>query len=152
MKIDIYILLIFIPIVFGFIIGSFGKPDQWYENLNKPRFNPPRIIFPIAWTILYILLGISYYFGLYKKNLIFFIIPFLHLILNFLYSPMFFYYKQILGSAILTFIILIFALMTLIQFALTNKNMISIYLMIPYILWLIFANYLAWSIYKLNKN
>ena len=70
---------------------------------------------------------------------------------NFSYSPMFFYFKKILGSAILTLIILIFAIMTMVQFAITNKNLISVYLMIPYILWLIFANYLAWSIYKINK-
>ena len=152
MKIDIYLILIFIPIIFGFIAGSIGKPDEWYEELNKPRFNPPRIVFPIAWTILYILLGISYYYGLYKKNFIYFIIPFIHLILNFFYTPIFFYFKKILGAAIIAFIILIFALMTMIQFAMTNKNLISVYLMIPYIIWLIFANYLAWSIYKLNKK
>ena len=64
---------------------------------------------------------------------------------------MFFYYKQILGSAILTLLILIFAILTVIQFGLTNKSLIPVYLFIPYILWLMFANYLSWSIYKLNK-
>jgi len=152
MKINIYIILIFIPLVFGFIIGSFSKPDEWYDSLIKPRFNPPRLVFSIAWTILYILIGISYYYGLYNKGIIYFIIPIIHLILNFSYSPIFFNYKMILTSAILTFLILIFALMTMIQFALTNKNLISVYLLIPYIIWLIFANYLAWSIYKLNKK
>ncbi len=151
MKINPYLLLIFVPIIFGFLVGSIGKPDEWYEKLKKPLFNPPRIVFPIAWTILYILLGIAYYFGLNNKDFRYFIIPFIHLILNFSYSPMFFYFKKILGSAILTLIILIFAIMTMIQFAITNKNLISVYLMIPYILWLIFANYLAWSIYKINK-
>lgn len=151
MKIDFYLILIFIPLVFGFIFGSFSKPDVWYEKLIKPRFNPPRIVFPIAWTILYILIGVSYYYGLYEKDYKYFIIPFVHLSLNFLYSPLFFNYKKILGSAILTFMILIFAIMTLIQFAMTNKNLISVYLLIPYILWLIFANYLAWSIYKVNN-
>lgn len=151
MKLDFYLLWLVIPLIFGFLIGSIGRPDKWYENLNKPVYNPPRIVFPIAWTILYILIGISYYFGLYKKALIYYLIPIIHLILNFLYSPMFFYYKQILGSAILTLIILIFAIMTLIQFAMTNKSIVSAVLLIPYIIWLIFANYLSWSIYKLNK-
>jgi len=151
MKLDFYLIWIFIPIFFGFLSGSIGKPDIWYEKLNKPSLNPPRIIFPIFWTILYILLGFSYYFALYKKNFIFYILPIIHLLLNFLYSPLFFYYKQILGSAILTLLILFFAIITLIQFAITEKTLISVYLMIPYILWLIFANYLSWSIYKLNK-
>jgi benzodiazapine receptor len=151
MKFDFYLLWLVIPLIFGFLIGSIGRPGKWYENLNKPEYNPPRIVFPIAWTILYILIGISYYLGLYKKGLIYYFIPIFHLILNFLYSPMFFYYKQILGSAILTLIILIFAIMTLIQFAITNKSVVSAVLLIPYIIWLIFANYLSWSIYKLNK-
>lgn len=152
MKFDLYLLLLIIPIFFGFLFGSIGKPDKWYNDLKKPLLNPHRIVFPIAWTILYILIGISYYYGLYKKEIIYWIIPIIHLILNFLYSPIFFYYKQILGSAILTFFILIFALMTTIQFFITDKTKISFILMIPYILWLLFANYLSWSIYKLNKN
>ena len=86
-----------------------------------------------------------------KKDLKFYIIPIIHLLLNFSYSPMFFYFKQILGSAILTLFVLFFAILTMIQFGITNKNLIPVYLFIPYILWLIFANYLSWSIYKLNK-
>ena len=152
MKLDFYLLLIVIPIIFGFISGSIGRPDEWYEKLKKPRFNPPRIIFPIAWTILYILMGFAYYYGLYKKDVKFFILPFIHLLLNFCYTPMFFYFKQILGSAILTLIILILAIATLIQFAKTDNTLISVYLLIPYILWLLFANYLAWSIFILNKK
>jgi len=151
MNIDIYLILIFIPLIFGFIAGSIGKPDEWYQRLNKPPFNPPKFVFPIAWTILYILIGISYYYALYKKSFIYFIIPFIHLIFNFLYTPIFFYYKNILGSAIIALFTLIFAFITIFQFAITNKNLISVYLLIPYIFWLIFANYLAWSIYKLNK-
>lgn len=151
MKFDIYLIWIIIPLFFGFLSGSIGKPDEWYEKLQKPSLNPPRIVFPIAWTILYILLGFAYYYGLYKKDLKFYIIPIIHLLLNFSYSPMFFYFKQILGSAILTLFVLFFAILTMIQFGITNKNLIPVYLFIPYILWLIFANYLSWSIYKLNK-
>jgi tryptophan-rich sensory protein len=152
MKFDFYLLWIVIPLFLGFIIGSIGKPDEWYEKLKKPLLNPPRLVFPIAWTILYILIGISYYYGLYKKELKFWIIPIIHLLFNFAYSPIFFYYKQKLGAAILTTLIFILAIMTLIQFKKTNKTMISVYLIIPYLLWLVFANYLAWSIYYLNNG
>jgi len=124
---------------------------EWYNNLNKPKYNPPKIIFPIAWTILYILMGISYYYGLYKMPFNYNIIPIIHLLLNFSYTPMFFYFKQKLGSAILTILIFIFGLLTIIQFGLMDKTLISVYLMIPYLIWLIFANYLSWSIYKLNN-
>jgi len=148
---NFYLLWLFIPIIGGFISGRIGKSDEWYNNLNKPKYNPPKIIFPIAWTILYILMGISYYYGLYKMPFNYNIIPIIHLLLNFSYTPMFFYFKQKLGSAILTILIFIFGLLTIIQFGLTDKTLISVYLMIPYLIWLIFANYLSWSIYKLNN-
>lgn len=148
---NFYLLWLFIPIIGGFINGRIGKPDKWYDNLNKPKYNPPRILFPIAWTILYILLGISYYYGLYKMSFIYNIIPVIHLLLNFLYTPIFFNFKQKLAAAILTILILIFGILTAIQFGLTNKSLISVYLMIPYFIWLLFANYLSWSIYKLNN-
>jgi len=144
-----------------FIIGLFifnvlilsiysTKPDEWYNNLKKPFLNPPNIIFPIVWTILYILIGISYYYGLYNLNYIYWIIPIIHLLLNFSFSPILFYYKQILGSAIIAFLILIFALITLYLFSF--KSIISVILLFPYILWLLFANYLAWSLYFLNNK
>lgn len=152
MKIDFYLLWIVIPLFFGFIIGYIGKPDEWYEKLKKPLLNPPKLVFPIAWTNLYILIGISYYYGLYKKEFKFWIMPIIHLFFNFAYSPIFFYYKQKLGAAVLTTLIFILAIMTLIQFKKTDKTMISVYLLIPYLLWLVFANYLAWSIYYLNLN
>lgn len=152
MKIDFYSLWIIIPLLLGFLIGSIGKPDEWYEKLRKPQFNPPRIVFPIAWTILYILIGISYYYGLYKQEFKYWILPIVHLIFNFAYSPVFFYYKQKLGAAILTTFIFILAVMTLIQFSKTDKTLISVYLLIPYLLWLVFANYLAWSVYYLNST
>jgi tryptophan-rich sensory protein len=148
---NFYLLWLFIPIIGWFISGRIGKPDEWYNNLNKPKYNPPKIIFPIAWTILYILMGISYYYGLYKMPFNYNIIPIIHLLLNFSYTPMFFYFKQKLGSAILTILIFIFGLLTIIQFGLMDKTLISVYLMIPYLIWLIFANYLSWSIYKLNN-
>jgi len=152
MKLNFYLIWLVIPLFFGFLSGSIGNRDEWYNKLNKPKLNPPRIVFPIVWTILYILLGFAYYYGLYNKlDIKYYIIPVIHLILNFLYSPLFFYYKEILGSAILTLLILLFAILTLIQFMITNKSLITVYIMIPYIIWLIFANYLSWSIYKLNK-
>ena len=58
------ILLIFVPLILGFLVGMSSKPDEWYFKLNKPRFNPPSYAFSIAWSILYFLIGISYYLAL----------------------------------------------------------------------------------------
>lgn len=149
MKYDNYFwIIIFIPLILGFISGKIGNKDNWYK---KPLFTPPNFIFPIAWTILYLLIGISYYYGLYNKSNIYWTIPIIHLILNFSYSPIFFYYKKILAAAIITTFILITALIVMYQFYYYSANKISAYLLIPYIFWLLFANYLAWSIYFINK-
>ena len=60
-----------------------------------------------------------------------------------------FIYKQLLASAIITLLILLTAIIVIYQFY-TYKQYISVYLLIPYIIWLLFANYLAWSVYLLN--
>ena len=145
-------LIIFVPLILGFISGRIGQVDKWYmKTLKKPRFNPPNYVFPIAWTILYLLIGVSYYYGLYNQPAILWVLPIIHLLFNFSYSPIFFYYKQVLGGAILTTIILITALMLMYQFYYYSKSKLAVYLLIPYIIWLLFANYLAWSIYIINQ-
>jgi len=143
------IILIFAPLIIGFLIGMLSKPDEWYFSLNKPRFNPPNYLFSIAWSILYLLIGISYYLALKDKPLVYWVIPIIHLLLNFLYTPMIFIYKKLFESAFITLLTLITAIIVAILFY-NYKKYISVYLLIPYILWLIFANYLAWSVYYLN--
>jgi benzodiazapine receptor len=152
MKINPLILFIPIPLLLGSLIGNIGRPDKWYNNkLKKPELNPPNYIFPIVWTILYLMIGISYYLALSKTNDIKnWILPILHLLLNFSYSPMFFYFRELLLSSILTTLILITGLMIIYQFSILDKSLISTYLLIPYIIWLCFANYLSWSIYLIN--
>jgi tryptophan-rich sensory protein len=142
-------LIIFIPLIFGFIIGNLSKPDEWYFNLKKPKLTPPGYVFGIAWSILYLLIGISYYLALKDKSIEYWIIPIIHLILNYAYTPLIFMYKRLFESAIITLLVLITAIIVMILFY-SYGNMISIYLLIPYIIWLLFANYLAWSVYSLN--
>jgi len=152
MRINPLVLFIPIPLLLGSLIGNIGRPDKWYNNkLKKPELNPPNYIFPIVWTILYLMIGISYYLALSKtKDIKNWILPILHLLLNFSYSPMFFYFRELLLSSILTTLILITGLMIIYQFSILDKSLISTYLLIPYIIWLCFANYLSWTIYFIN--
>jgi tryptophan-rich sensory protein len=100
---------------------------------------------------LYLMIGISYYLALSKtKDIKNWILPILHLLLNFSYSPMFFYFRELLLSSILTTLILITGLMIIYEFSILDNSLISTYLLIPYIIWLCFANYLSWSIYFIN--
>lgn len=143
--------IIFLPLIIGFFIGFFTKPDKWYFDLNKSPLTPPGYVFSIAWSILYILIGISYFIALNNKSFIYWIIPLLHLFLNFLYTPFIFLYNKILESSFIVLLTLITAIITMILFYNYDNTRISFYLLIPYIIWLIFANYLSWSLYFLNK-
>ena len=144
------LLIIILPLIVGFVIGQLSRPGEWYLKLNKPKLTPPSYVFGIAWSILYLLIGISYYLALKDRSIGYWIIPLLHLVLNYIYTPLIFMYNRLLESAILTTLILITAVIVMILFY-SYGNKISVYLLIPYILWLSFANYLAWSIYTLNK-
>ena len=151
MRINPLILFVPIPLLLGSLIGSIGRPDNSYKKLKKSSLNPPNYVFPIVWTILYLMIGISYYLALQHTNDIkYWILPLLHLLLNFAYSPLFFYFKEILLSAILTSLILITALMLFYQFSILDESLLASYFLIPYIIWLSFANYLSWSIYFIN--
>ena len=125
----------------------------WYATLNKPSFYPPNWIFGPAWTILYLLMGISAYLvwqkGLnkiaVKRALLFFV---LQLIFNFLWSFLFFYlHSPVLGLVDIT-ILWSMILITIIKFVKISKP--AAYLLIPYLLWVTFASILNFSIVVLN--
>ena len=149
-------LLISILIVFSFgFIGSFFTTSSittWYAFINKPLFSPPNWIFAPVWTLLYVLMGISA-FLIWKKRdnlrtkqaLIFYGIQ---LILNALWSIIFFGMHNP-GLALLEIIILwLFILITLIKFYKINKT--AGLLFIPYLLWVSFASILNYAIWILN--
>lgn len=145
------ILFILTPLILGFAISAFFKPNEWYKNLQKPEYIPPSIVFSIIWSFLYLLFGISMYYGIYYKKLVYWIIPIIHLIAIFLFSPIMFGVNNLLGAFMITVITLVTCIMIIWQFYITKSNIISIYLLIPYLLWLIFATYLAYDIYRINN-
>ena len=148
---EILLLLLSIsPLLLGFLIGFFTRPDKWYFDLRKPLYNPPSYIFSIAWFILYILIGISYYFGLRDLGYEYWIIPIIHLLLNFLYTPLIFIFKRLLESAFIVLLTLITLIIIMILFY-NYERYVSVILLIPYLFWLLFANYLAWNVYYLDK-
>ena len=146
-----------IPIIICFLIGvsaSFIQSDSiehWYPFLNKPTLTPPNIVFPIAWSILYLCMGISigfiinsdstrkkYFIGLFA----------LQLFLNFMWSILFFYFKNpfwgLIDILALDIIIINYSIRTY------KKFRVSSLLFIPYIAWVTFASYL--NLYILYNN
>lgn len=141
---------LFFPLIIGGIVALLIRNNIDYNILNKPIFAPPKIIFPIAWTIIYLLLGISYY--LYKKNykensftdkLYYFA-----LLVNVLWSIIFFLWK--LRFLAILWIILLDILVITLLIIFFKKKPISAYLNIPYLIWILFATYLTIGIYFLN--
>ena len=148
------ILCILIPLAIGAISGivTTSKIGTWYKMLNKPFFNPPNYIFGPVWSLLYILMGISFYLILQstnneKRSLAISIFVF-QLILNFLWSFLFFKY-QLLGAAFIEILLLWGSIVyMIIVFYRINKT--AGIIQIPYLLWVSFASILSGSILWLN--
>ena len=141
------IFYLFLPIILGSIIGLITTNFMDYSSLIKPPLAPPNILFPIIWSIIYLLMGIAYYF--YKNNndntnYIYYI----QLIVNILWSIIFFILKWKFISIL--WIILLDFLIILTMKIFKSNSKISFYLFIPYLIWCLFATYLTIGIYILN--
>ena len=150
-KLKIYLKSILIPVILGGIVGFIISGYIDYASLIKPRFAPPSLAFPIVWTILYALMGISY--GILESNcLVDSDINFIYysqLLFNLLWPIIFFVFDARLFAFIWIIILLILVVTMTIKFY--NKNKLAGLLQIPYILWTLFATYLNFSIYLLNR-
>jgi benzodiazapine receptor len=150
-----FVICLVIPLAIG-VLGSLLTMESvktWYTTLNKPSFNPPNQIFGPVWSTLYVLMGISSYL-VWKERKTFtgynlaVGLYFSQLILNLMWSFLFFYQHQI-GFALAEIIVLLIAIITTaIVFYKVNK--VAGLLFIPYILWVSFASYLTYSIFILN--
>lgn len=150
-KIKIYAKSILIPVIIGGVIGLIISRSIDYNSLQKPPLSPPSILFPIVWTILYVLMGISY--GIIdSKSLIELktkIIYSLQLFVNATWSLIFFTLKWRLFAFIWIIILDVLVIVMIIDFF--KKNKTAGLLQIPYLLWIIFASYLNLEVYLLNK-
>ena len=135
---------ILIPVIMGGIVGLIISPFMNYNNLNKPSLSPPGIVFPIVWTILYIIMGYSFY----KQNEQNKHIYYTQLIVNLLWSIFFFVFKWYLFSSLWIVLLIILVIIMIKKFY--EENKISGLLNIPYLIWLIFAAYLSFGVYFLN--
>ena len=137
------------------VIGSvFTTPaiSGWYASLEKPAFNPPNWIFAPVWIFLYLLMGVTLYIlwqNLPKKDakiaLVFFAIQ---LVLNVLWSVVFFGLELPLLAFLEIIILWIFILLTMIKSSRVSK--MPVYLLLPYILWVNFAAILNFFLWRLN--
>lgn len=142
---------ILIPVFLGSFVGFLTAPYNDYYELVLPSFAPPGIVFPIVWTILYTLMGISSYLIIKSndvgKNEALFVYG-VQLIINLFWSILFFVFRLYFISFIWILLLIGFVVVMIKKFYDINK--ISAYIQIPYLLWLIFAAILNLSVYFLN--
>lgn len=150
-KFKIYAKSILIPVIVGSIVGFIISGFIDYNSLAKPFFAPPSILFPIIWSILYVLMGISY--GILESNSLvdskINLIYYLQLFVNALW-PIFFFVLKWRFFAFL-WILLLLSLVVLMIINFYRKNKVAGLLQIPYALWTAFATYLNLGIYLLNR-
>ena len=125
---------------------------DWFHSLNKPFLAPPDSVFMPVWTILYIMIILSFILFIKggmnedkKRPLIFFIIQ---MLLNLAWMPVFFGLKSILGALIIIIFMWIFLVLTIITFFRHSK--LASFLLIPYLLWISFAFYLNLGYFVMN--
>jgi tryptophan-rich sensory protein len=139
-KIDIgsFLFHLLTPILLGMAVGLIFNDFDYIDSLNK-TIDVPKIVFPIVWSVLYLLIG--YWYHNYEKEattrnkVIYYIL----LGLNFLFTPVLFYFHNIVLALIIVVVLLIGNVYLLID---SIKKGRYGYLLLPYILWLTFAGVL----------
>jgi tryptophan-rich sensory protein len=144
-----------LPLIVGGVSGfaTAGAIPGWYANLNKPFFNPPNWIFGPVWTLLYILMGVSFYLiwtgeahALKNKAMLLFGVQ---LFLNFWWSIIFFYFQRM--DIALVEILLMWASILWMILLFKEIKPVAGYLQIPYLCWVSFATLLNASLWWLNR-
>ena len=149
-----FIKSIAIPLLVGVVAGLLSRNGmEVFEMVNKPLLSPPAFLFPIVWTILYILMGISAYLILKSdanleektKALKIYIYQ---LGVNFLWPIFFFNFKWYFFSFLWILLLWVLIIVMIREFSRISKT--AGYLLIPYLLWVTFATYLTFAIWMLN--
>ncbi|MCJ2188534.1 TspO/MBR family protein [Novosphingobium beihaiensis] len=149
--------LVCVPVIvlLGFLSGTAaqsGPQNPWFAALVKPAAYPPPQVFGIVWTVLYILMGVALAMVLSARGarrrglaVIVFAVQF---VLNLAWSPVFFGAHMLTGGLILIAVLDVAALVTVFLFG--RVRVVAAMLLVPYVLWLLFATYLNFAFLQAN--
>jgi translocator protein len=145
--------VVLIGTLVGYLSNS-GSSNPWFEALRKPAFMPPGWVFGTAWTILYILIGLSLAMVLHAKGAMgrerALSLFGLQLLLNFAWPPVFFaMHKVTVGLSLIAAMIICLVAMI---FVIWRIRIAAALLLYPYLGWLMFASVLNYKIIELNPN
>lgn len=131
-----------------------GADSRWYQALAKPAITPPDWMFPVAWTTLYVLIGLAIALILNARgargrglSIALFVAQ---LALNLVWTPLFFGAHHV--SAALIVIVAMLALAIAATVAFGRIRPLAAWLMLPYLVWIAFAGVLTWRIDRLNPD
>ena len=153
-KLKPLLLCLALPLLTGGLAALISRSRMdLFDTVSKPPLSPPAWLFPVAWTILYVLMGLASYRVLtataeqQKKNsaLLFYGIQ---LVFNFFWTIIFFNFGAYTAAFVWLIILLALIVVTTVKFSRIDKT--AAYLMIPYIVWVTFAGYLNLGIALLN--
>ena len=145
------VLAVFIVVVLGMgaLIGTSSAPGEWYQNLEKPFFNPPNWIFGPVWSTLYVLIAIAgWRIWMLDRNSTAMKFWFAQMLLNWIWSPVWF----IAHMPWPAFAIIVALLAAIVGFMVTARkhDSLAAWLFAPYLAWVAFASVLNLSIALLN--
>ena len=154
LKNKFYSLILFLIVTFsaafigGLVSISFKEP--WYSSLVKSNYNPPDWIFAPVWTTLYLMMTLAIWFYWHTKNrdMNTVYIYFIHIIFNTTWSIVFFGLHQILLALFVLIGLILMIMILMLRFK--RVNIVSYYLMIPYLLWCCFALFLNFNLLIFN--
>lgn len=153
-KKDEFAIAVLLPVAVGTVAAYLTRGAQMvFGMMNQPPLSPPAWLFPVVWTILYVLMGIASYIVYrqgseredVKEALRLYAIQ---LAFNFFWSIFFFNFQWYLFSFVWLVALWVLILLTILRFRRVSPA--AAYLMIPYLLWVTFAGYLNLGIYLLN--
>ncbi len=148
------IICLAIPLIVGGLSALLSGGMDNFDTLIKPPLSPPGWLFPVVWTILYLMMGFASFLvytanaPTYKKNSALLVYG-IQLFFNFLWSIIFFRFEAYLFAFIWLVVMWVLILITLVRFWEIRKS--AGYLLIPYFIWVAFAGYLNIAIYILNS-
>ena len=151
-NIEPLIIALLIPLAVG-AVSSLISGTMMAPTFIQPSFSPPGYLFPIVWTILYILMGISSYL-VYTSDSpakpAALLVCAIQLVFNFFWTILFFRFS-LYGLAFLWLLALI-GLIAIMIYLFSKIGPTAAYLQLPYLLWCLFAAYLNFAIYMLNNG
>lgn len=144
-------------LLLGFASGRLvpaGDGNAWYQALAKPALTPPGWVFPVAWTTIYVLMGLALAMVLNARGArgrgmaaVLFVIGF---VLALAWMPLFFGAHQVGAATLLIAAMVVVGIATAVAFG--RIRVAAAWLMLPYLVWISFAGVLTWSIGRLNPD